>query len=557
MRIVMMTDSYFPTRDGVVTSICTIKESLEERGHEVIIVAPEPEPDKRQEGVYYFRAVKFRSYEGYYVPIFPTDKMNLMKKLKPDVIHVHGVATMAIRALMIGRELGIPTVMTFHTMVDDAATYYMPVKLPPEVSQKLIWIYLKQILKRFDAVVTPTACIGAELESHGAHCRHLLAVPTGAKTDVFRPGLPCGEIRERYGLGDSKVVVHVGRVSFEKDIDMVIRAMQHVDAKLLVVGKGPAMDDMKALVTELGLDQKVTFTGFVSDEDLPLIYNAGDMVISASKFETQGLTILEAMATGKPVACRNGRAFAEIVTDGVNGYLFDDDEGCVEAIKKCLDAPQSVLDASFATAMANSRQKSVEGYENAYRVAIEEKRSRAEKKRAKKRSDGPSAVDLLALAHDRPISKHGIGYPCALPDYASLSEDGVPEVRLLDDAVLHDEYVLELGAGDLGAVEYHGGPAVGIPDGRSRPDVERPRDPVGLLLLVGPAPHLVVRDGQVGPQEVVRAADVHPDPVELVSLDPAAVAHEQGHEVLGEVEEAVLGDAGEDVLVEHVDASVD
>ncbi|MBE6514229.1 MAG: glycosyltransferase family 4 protein [Thermoplasmata archaeon] len=556
MRIVMMTDSYFPTCDGVVTSICTIKESLEERGHEVIIVAPEPEPDKRQEGVYYFRAVKFRSYEGYYVPIFPTDKMNLMKKLKPDIIHVHGVATMAIRALFIGRDLGIPTIMTFHTMVDDAALYYMPVKMPPEIGQKLIWIYLRQILKRFDAVVTPTACIGAELEAHGAHCRHLLAVPTGAKTDVFRPGIPCEEVRERYGLGDSKVVVHVGRVSYEKNIDMVIRAMQHVDAKLLVVGKGPAMDDMKALVSELGLDDRVTFTGYVPNDELPKIYNAGDMVISASKFETQGLTILEGMATGKPVACRNGRAFAEIVTDGVNGYLFDDDEGCVEAIKKCLNAPQSVIDASYETAMANSREKSVEGYENAYRVAIEEKRSR-QKKRAKKRSDGPSAVDVPALTNDGPVGQHGIRYPCALPDDASFSEDGVLEVSLLDDAVLHDQDVLELGAGDLGAVEHHGGSAIGVLHGGSWSDIERARDPVGFLMLVGPAPHLVVRDGQVGPQKVVGASHVHPDAAEPVSLDSAALAHDDGHQVLGEVEEAVLGDTGEDFLVQDVDAGVD
>lgn len=377
MRIAMMTDSYFPTRDGVVTSLCTIKESLEELGHEVFVVAPEPEPEYRQEGVYYFPSVRFKSYDGYYVPIYPSNKIEIMKEINPDVIHIHGVATMALRGLICGRTLGIPTVMTFHTMVDDAAQYYSPIKLPPETMSKLIWIYLRQILRRMDVVVTPTACIGRELEAHGAHCRNLLAIPTGAKTDVFRPGIPCDDIRERYSPDGKRLVVHVGRVSYEKSLDMVIRAMQHVDARLLVVGKGPAKEDMERLVEELGLGDKVVFTGFVPDEDLPRYYNAADMVVSASKFETQGLTILEAMATGKPVACRNGRAFAEIVQDGVNGYLFDTDEECVTAIEKCLDAPEEVMKASYETAMENSRDRSARRYVEAYELAIDTKRRRS------------------------------------------------------------------------------------------------------------------------------------------------------------------------------------
>lgn len=380
MRIAMMTDSYFPTRDGVVTSICTIKESLEELGHEVFIIAPEPEKEYRQEGVYYFKSIRFKSYDGYYVPIFPSNKIEILKEIDPDVIHIHGVATMALRGLVCGHTLKLPTVMTFHTMVDDAAQYYSPIKLPPETMNRLIWIYLRQILKRMDVVVTPTSCIGAEIISHGAECRNMVTVPTGAKTEVFHPGLPYDDLVARYGLEGKRIIVHVGRVSYEKDIDMVIRAMSKVDAHLLIVGKGPAKEDMERLVGELGLEDKITFTGFVSDEELPRFYNMADMVISASKFETQGLTILEAMATGKPVACRNGRAFAEIVKDGVNGYLFDDDEGCVDAINRCLNAPEDVRRASFQTAMENSRARSIEKYVKAYELAIETKRKRLEGK---------------------------------------------------------------------------------------------------------------------------------------------------------------------------------
>lgn len=377
MRIAMMTDSWYPTRDGVVTSVTIIRESLEALGHEVFIIAPEPEKESRQEGVHYFPAVRFRSYEGYYVPILPSNKMEILEKIRPDVIHVHGVATMALRALICSRELGIPTVITFHTMVDDAAKYYSPVKLPPELMDRLIWIYLRQMLKRMDVVVTPTECIGEELKGHGAECRNLVTIPTGTDTAEFHPGIDSGFVRERHGLVGKRVAIHVGRISYEKELDMVVRAMRIVDAVLLVAGKGPAQKDVETLVDELGLSGKVVFAGFVPDSELPAYYNAADIAVSASKFETQGLSVIEAMASGRPVACRNGRAFAEIVEDGVNGYLFDDEEGCAAAMEKAFDAPEEVRRASYATALANSRDRSAEMYVDAYRLAIETRAARA------------------------------------------------------------------------------------------------------------------------------------------------------------------------------------
>ncbi len=375
----MMTDSWFPTRDGVVTSITIIKESLEALGHEVFIVAPEPEKEFRQEEVYYFPAVRFRSYEGYYVPILPSNKMEILREIDPDVIHIHGVATMALRGLICGHELGIPTVMTFHTMVDDAAKYYSPIKIPPETMEKLIWIYLRQILKRMDVVVTPTACIGEELRSRGAICRNLVTIPTGTNTAEFHPGIASDDIRRRHGLEGKRVAIHVGRISYEKELDMVVRAMQRIDATLLVAGKGPAKADIEKLVEDLGLQDKVVFAGFVPDSELPAYYNAADIAVSASKFETQGLSILEAMASGKPVACRNGRAFAEIVHDRVNGYLFDDVDGCVEAMEKAFDAPPEVREASLKTALDNSREKSAQLYVDAYELAIETRKERCRK----------------------------------------------------------------------------------------------------------------------------------------------------------------------------------
>ena len=193
---------------------------------------------------------------------------------------------------------------------------------------------------------------------------------------MFHPGIPSDDVREKYDLVGKKIVIHVGRISYEKDLDIVIRSMRDLDAVLLVAGKGPAKDDMERLVDELGLEDKVIFAGFVPDEELPKYYNAADIAVSASKFETQGLSVLEAMASGKTVACRNGRAFTEIVHDGVNGYLFDDESGCAEAMRKALDAPEEVRSASYHTALENSRERSVQRYVEAYELAIRTKEAR-------------------------------------------------------------------------------------------------------------------------------------------------------------------------------------
>lgn len=373
MRIAMMTDSWYPTRDGVVTSVSTIKRSLEALGHEVFIVAPEPEDEYKQEGVYYFPAIRFKTYEGYYVPIIPARNIDALRKIDPDIIHIHGVATMAIRGLVYGRILHIPTVMTFHTMVDDAARFYSPVPIRPDALQRWIWIYLRHVIKHVDVLVTPTACIGDELKNHQTEFRNLVTIPTGIDTTFYRPGIDCGFVRERHGLGDRKVVIHVGRISYEKNLELVIRAMINIDGVLLVCGRGPAKEESEELVEWLGLKKRVIFAGFVPDEELPAYYNAADCAVSASGFETQGLSILEAMSCRKAVACMDARAFSEIIRDGENGYLFNDLETCIDAIRKALDAPEDVKDGALRTALATSREESARKYVQAYELAIETK----------------------------------------------------------------------------------------------------------------------------------------------------------------------------------------
>ncbi|MFA5452875.1 MAG: glycosyltransferase [Candidatus Methanomethylophilaceae archaeon] len=344
MRIAMVTDSYYPTRDGVVTSITTIKNALESLGHEVFVIAPDPGREFHQKGVRYFPAIEFKRYKGYYVPIFPSNKIDIMKDLDVDVIHIHGIAVMALKGMICAHTLKVPAVITFHTLVGDTMKYYSPVPMPDDISERLVWTYLRNILKRADAVISPTESTASELKSKGVCARDLRVIPTGIDIRRFVPGIDGSELKKKYDLEGKKVIVCVGRVSYEKEIDVLIKSMVDIDdAVLMIIGKGPATDDLKELVTKLKVDKKVIFTGFVQDSELVQFYGIADVSASASRFETQGLSILEAMSCGLPVVCTNARALADFVKNDDNGYLFDgSSEDCSRAIRKALCAEEAI-----------------------------------------------------------------------------------------------------------------------------------------------------------------------------------------------------------------------
>jgi len=341
MRIAIMTDSYLPTIDGVVTAILTLTKSLTDLGHTVFIIAPDPGEAHRIEGVYYFPAIRFKKYPDYFLPIFPSGKRELIESLKPDIIHIEGVAFMGMKALMVSRATGIPCVSTYVTNVVDTLEFYSPIPMPKDLLTKLAWIYIRNFMKRPSCVIALTDATLTEFKENRVKTKRTAVIPIGIDINRFRTDLDGSEIRKRHGFTDERIVIHVGRISYEKNIGVAIRSMKYLpdDVKLMVVGKGPALQDMKDLVKSEGLENKVVFTGFVSDEELALYYSASDVVVSASRFETQGLTITEAMACGLPAACSDGRAFLDVIENGVNGYLFKDTpEECAEAIMKCLNS---------------------------------------------------------------------------------------------------------------------------------------------------------------------------------------------------------------------------
>jgi len=382
MKIAMFTDTYLPSKDGVVSSIILTRAQLEKSGHEVVVFAPEPwNGGERDRKVFYCKSLGFRKYPGYRIPIFPTNKCEILRSLGVDVIHSQGLLFMGVRSMWAGRTLSKPVVVSFHTMITDAAKYYADLPLPDWFTDRLFWVYLKQLLERADAVIAPTKAIKDELLSYAPEIKKIEVIPTGIDCQRFRTDLDGSRIREKYGLEDRKTLIHVGRIAREKNLDLLLNGFSMLstsddDVRLLIVGEGPAKQYYMDMARSLGLEKSVIFTGFVSDEELPEYYAASDAFAIASKFETQGLAALEAMACGKPVAGINYRAVAEVVKDGESGYLFEEDpQSCARAMQNALMSPEHVRKSARKRAEEYSVPEMISKLVDVYEYAIESKRN--------------------------------------------------------------------------------------------------------------------------------------------------------------------------------------
>ncbi len=374
MKIALFTDSYLPTVDGVVTSVLTTRRQLEADGHEVVVFAPE-DPRRRvhrDPNTIFVKAHELRHYPGYRFAMLPGREVDRVKELGIDLIHIHGVGTVGIKGLWAAWQARIPSVQTFHTMIQDTLPFYSPFGINLHVLERGLRLYLRVFLRKSSGVVVPSRAILDEILELSPEAQIADVIPTGVDPDRFSPAVSGRSIRTKWGLNGTDVILHVGRVAPEKNLGTLIHAFpsvleQNPDAKLLVVGSGPYLERYYDLVRHMDLTGDVIFTGFVPDADLPRYYAAADAFAIASRFETQGLVILEALAAGCPVAGANYRAIPEFVHEGENGFLFDpsDVDGCAQAVLQCLEkrdalratARQSAL--PFSVANCTHRLESV------------------------------------------------------------------------------------------------------------------------------------------------------------------------------------------------------
>ena len=278
--------------------------------------------------MYYFTSAVFKPYPDYRIALFPfKSARKLLKEMDVDLIHSHGIATTGLAAIDCAKHLKIPCIASFHTMVPSATHYITSRENMQRFLEDVSWKYLRWYYQFFKKVLVPSKFTKEILAKE--RITNTVVMPSGINYRFYSKG--DGDwIRKRYRLGKKKIVLHVGRVVKEKNLELLINEAQSIINKrpnivFLIVGKGPAEEHYKNLVTMKGLEEYFIFAGFVPKKELPDYYATADAFAFPSYFDTQGLVALEAMAAGLPVVAANLSGSADFVVDGETGYLFKEE----------------------------------------------------------------------------------------------------------------------------------------------------------------------------------------------------------------------------------------
>jgi len=393
MRIAFFTNCYKPLVNGVVTSISSLKEAYERKGHEVYIFAPRVEDYIDQEkNVFRYRSVNITSGVKYPLPIPLSFKVKkVINEFNPDIVHIHHPFLLSSAAIMYGKKLGIPKILTLHTQYEQYAYYASPI--PERVTQKAIKMIISNLAHKTDCITTPSASMKELMEGYGIKNR-IEVIPNAIHLIYFREDneLKKTEIKKKYKLKeDNKIILFVGRVASEKSIDKIIKALaiikkRSIDKeKLLIVGDGPAMDELKQLARTLKVEEDVIFTGAVSYEEIKHYYKMAYIFSIASTTETFGIVTIEALASGVPVLAVKAPGAVDILTDGLDGLLVDNDtEKFADALEKIIREPElreKLSQGALKTSEKYSIDTISERMLNLYREVIEIKKSKTKEKK--------------------------------------------------------------------------------------------------------------------------------------------------------------------------------
>lgn len=309
MRILKISDVFFPRVNGVSTSIETFRRDLVALGHEVVLVAP-AYAGERGPGDPSIRRVPARA-----VPKDPEDRIMSWRGLRRslaelsarqfDVVHIHTPFLAHYAGLRFARAQGTPVVATYHTLFEEYLHHYVPL-LPRLLGRDLARRFSRSQCNQLDAVIAPSTAMQQALLAYGIH-KHIEILPTGLPAERFRAG-DGGAFRRRHDLTQERpLLLFVGRAAHEKNIGFLLEMMLSLKAlgsaaRLLIAGEGPAAQSLRAQSTRMGLDGSVRFLGyFERSGELQDCYSAADAFVFSSLTETQGLVLLEAMAQGIPV----------------------------------------------------------------------------------------------------------------------------------------------------------------------------------------------------------------------------------------------------------------
>ncbi|MBF1991755.1 glycosyltransferase family 4 protein [Fischerella thermalis] len=336
MRIALFTETFLPKVDGIVTRLRHTIEHLQRSGDEVLVICPDG-------GITEYKGAKIYGVSGFPLPLYPELKMalprpaigHILEQFQPDIIHVVNPAVLGLAGIFYSKVLDIPLVASYHTHLPQYLQHYGLGML-----EGLLWELLKAGHNQAALNLCTSTAMMEELTAHGIERVNLWQ--RGVDTETFHPSLVSEEMRSRLSQNhpDSPLLLYVGRLSAEKEIERIKPILEAIPAaRLALVGDGP---HRQALEKHFA-NTNTHFVGYLVGKELASAFASADAFIFPSRTETLGLVLLEAMAAGCPVVAARSGGIPDIVTDGVNGYLFAPDagdEGAIAATLRLLEMKQ-------------------------------------------------------------------------------------------------------------------------------------------------------------------------------------------------------------------------
>ena len=382
MKIGLFSDTFYPEINGVATSCLNLQRELMRRGHEVHVFAPKCKGWEEHQSAYvhYINSAPFIALKDRNMAFPGPLKTWEATKLDFDVVHTNSEFVMGYFGRLVAMSNGSALVHTYHTIWEDY-TYYLTHGLADEAARKVARKYSSWWCNRVDRIIAPTGKTYGLLYDYGVRTP-VDVIPSGMDIARFSPSRHSEEerakTREEYGvLPGERVLLNIGRLAKEKNIEQVMRVFPRLletypDVRFVIVGEGPQRELLGKMAHDMGIGDHVTLTGPKPWESIDRYYAMGDVFVSASHSETQGLTYIEAMASGLCVCAVYDSCLDGVITDGVSGILSDEtDEALLHALRRSFSEEGSAIAKRAADyAQPYSLESFAAKVEESYELAI-------------------------------------------------------------------------------------------------------------------------------------------------------------------------------------------
>lgn len=344
MRILFVCDTYYPQLNGVYYFVCRLAPLLQERGHQVAVIAPSETMYSTLKkidclDVYGLPSLPILHYPNVRFPIpflLRYRIKRILHSFNPDIIHLQDHFSISKAVVKVNKKVGVPIIGTNHFMTENLTSFVHSEKWK-KILSTYFWSQFSKVFNQLSLVTTPSETAVRLIRPK--LCVDVISISSGIDLEKFNPVGDTEKVRVKYSIPHKPVLLFVGRLDPEKNIEEIIQAValavKKSDFYFVIVGRGIKKSALEHLAMDLGISDRVVFTGFVSDEDLPYIYKLSRCFIISSIAELLSLSVLQGMASGLPVIAVNIGALGELVRDKVNGYLYK--PGNINMIVQCIN----------------------------------------------------------------------------------------------------------------------------------------------------------------------------------------------------------------------------